>query len=141
LDTPGPQDRDWWGSIAGFSPYSGTDIPDEVWRSALRRAERALSEADWDRAVSLAARPRTTVCERIERAATRARAGAHHARAVLFGYGNYAKSIMLPNLPPAIAVETVHELDPAQAPIRPVHHPRLHTRPAPPPDDHYEVSR
>ena len=34
--------------------------------------------------------------------------------AVLFGYGNYAKTVVVPGMAPYLALECVHEIDPAQ---------------------------
>lgn len=36
--------------------------------------------------------------------------------ATLFGYGNYAKTVILPNLPKELVVDRIHEIDPLQVP-------------------------
>ncbi len=36
--------------------------------------------------------------------------------ATLFGYGNYAKTVILPNLPKDLVVSRIHEIDPLQVP-------------------------
>lgn len=41
--------------------------------------------------------------------------------ATLFGYGNYAKSVILANLPDSLVVTRIHELDPIQIPHRERH--------------------
>jgi predicted dehydrogenase len=36
--------------------------------------------------------------------------------ATLFGYGNYAKTVIIPNLPPSLHLDRIHEVDPLQIP-------------------------
>jgi predicted dehydrogenase len=38
--------------------------------------------------------------------------------ATLFGYGNYAKTVILPNLPKDLTVRRIHEIDPLQVPLK-----------------------
>ena len=41
-------------------------------------------------------------------------------RSIIFGYGHYAKTVIIPNLHPDIQVAKVHEIDPMQ--LGPVDH-------------------
>lgn len=59
-------------------------------------------------------------------------------RGVLFGLGNYAKTIILPNLNKSIALTAIHEIDPTQiAPFNKKIH--YDTSPFPRNDKHYDV--
>lgn len=49
--------------------------------------------------------------------------------ATLFGYGNYAKTIIIPYLPPPLRITRIHEVDPLQIPV-PLRTYDWHTSPA-----------
>lgn len=105
--------------IAGWSPYAGTELDEGTVTRALR-ASLPAPAADLDGAstLRLPAPFRRTSTER--RSATHSHprgTRSHRASAVLFGYGNYARTTLLPNVASALHVECIHELDPLQIPI------------------------
>jgi predicted dehydrogenase len=102
-----------WKPLAGWSPYSGEGPSPEVARGALRTAERRLAELLGTSGV------RPCVLNSVpsghgERTRLAPERTGKERAAVLFGFGNYAKSIILPNLPPTIRLVKVHEIDPVQ---------------------------
>lgn len=103
-----------WREVAGWNPHSGARLGDLA-RAAVRQARELVSSGGWSGATWLRCEPRESVCERSP-ARIRRRAG--RASAVLFGYGNYAKTTVLPGVRRSLQVVRVHELDPAQVPLR-----------------------
>ncbi|HEU4451540.1 MAG TPA: hypothetical protein VFR81_00730 [Longimicrobium sp.] len=95
--------------VRGWSPHSGAPLPEGAGRAA---AELALELArDPAGARTLEGAPSPVATSRPGRAS--AEAG---TRAVLFGYGNYAKTLVIPNVRPWLEIERIHELDPTQIP-------------------------
>lgn len=105
--------------LAGWSPHAGTPVDERAVADALRRwLPASPDDIDWQRARRLPARGVASPSER--RSPTTADRGEDAPRkvsATLFGYGNYAKTALLPNVSSVLAVETVHELDPLQIPL------------------------
>ncbi|NNL65769.1 MAG: Gfo/Idh/MocA family oxidoreductase, partial [Myxococcales bacterium] len=62
-------------------------------------------------------------------------AGREGPNAVLFGYGNYAKTVMLPAVRRHLRVDAIHEVDPTQMPLRRSKEVRWDTSPTPRPDE------
>lgn len=100
-------------SLGGWSGESGSAIEPERARAALDVARDELRSASWQGARRLDRTLESPIEER-----RRAPDGAARAElnAVLFGYGNYAKTAILPSLPPGIRLATIHEVDPLQMP-------------------------
>lgn len=103
----------WWEDLAGWSPYSGVELSADRGVEAMRGAVEALGRVDWPRARRLPLAAPSPVAERREAAAPTATG---RLRGALFGYGNYAKTNILRNLPAAVAMAVIHEVDPAQIP-------------------------
>lgn len=98
-------------SLAGWSPESGNPVPVE--REALQELVwRQLSSADWNGARHL----RGGSSPAFSRHGPASKSVAGRPRAVLFGYGNYAKTIILPNVARYLDVSEIHEVDPLQIP-------------------------
>lgn len=105
----------WWAPLRGWHPESGTELSPLGVSVALKDAFRTLSELDWSNARKLprsAGTANTVLRPSVER---KRRVGKKSA--VLFGYGNYAKTIILPRVAPHLDVERVHEIDPTQIPL------------------------
>ena len=100
--------------LQGWSTFSGTSLPDlqPAFDAVLAML---MKPSVWTKAqrfpVEASARP----LERRERKTTR---GHQRKQGVLFGYGNYAKVIVLPNIAPYIDISCIHEIDPMQIPLR-----------------------
>jgi len=140
-DAPRPQ-GEWWARIIGWSPYSGYE-PDDRDRLALRSyIDDLVRKVDWSAARELEADPATEAREVVtptpSAASARPRAK-QRKRGVLFGYGHYAKTNILPNIRRHIEVAAIHEVDPTQTPE--IARPKLRwdTAPMPRDDADYDV--
>jgi predicted dehydrogenase len=106
------RDGGWWSGVRGWSPDSGAPLDPADCAALLARAAEALRAADWVSAEALPVDAPSPVAER-----TPAAAGADGRRtAVLFGYGNYAKVMLLPHVERFLRLAAVHEIDPTQLP-------------------------
>lgn len=93
--------------LRGWSPHSGAPITGEQ-SEAARQVALRLTAAPWPRERKLP----VTDARVQERAEGTLRVASHGA--VLFGWGNYAKTTVLPRLGDFVDVRCVHELDPTQ---------------------------
>jgi len=117
LECPADEPR-WWDALRGWRAESGETLPRFAASMALKEAQRLLLGADWRRARRLP-RGEEPVCTRLaSRVPSSPRASRGRRSAVLFGYGNYAKTILLPRVGRHLRVDRIHELDPAQIPLR-----------------------
>lgn len=108
----------WWQPIRSWSPHSGIGLSLLECSGLLDRALESLKHTDWRTAIQLRSRRRSVVQTRV---AMDRPADIRRKSAVLFGYGNYAKSIILPNVRKYLDVRCIHEIDPLQIPLnRPV---------------------
>lgn len=100
--------------LQGWSALSGSVLPDL--QAALDAALAVLAEPSvWSKAQRFPVEANAAPVER------RAQSGSKRRRrkqGVLFGYGNYAKVIVLPNITPYVDISCIHEIDPLQIPIR-----------------------
>ncbi len=106
-----PDDSPIWDSIAGWSPYSGTPLDPVRCCEALESAGRRLRSLEQN-PNCLGLETTSSVHERSEKASS----NLPGMRAALFGYGNFAKTMVLPHLPTGIRLACVHEIDPTQIP-------------------------
>lgn len=109
-----PEWRRWWALIRGWSPHSGTDYPPSLWTELLDRALETLRQTDWSKAIRL---PISSTAEPVTRVKSSRPPDIRKKSAVLFGYGNYAKNIIIPNVRKYLDVRCIHELDPLQIPL------------------------
>lgn len=128
---------DAWDAVAGWSRFAGYSIRRPA-GELLDWATSALESLDPADARLLPLDPPggTPIRERSADAA----AGAATARsAVLFGLGNYAKTVVLPNLDRRLRVVCVHEIEPTQI-GRATHPPPVYdTADVPREDEQYDV--
>ena len=107
-----PERERWWQPVRAWTPYSGHYLQPATAEHVVEEAIALIRCADWSRATLLPV-------EESEAATTR-RTGSRPARpdgrksAILFGYGNYAKTTLLPYVTPFLRVQGVHEIDPTQ---------------------------
>ena len=92
--------------LAGWSPYSGAAIAPAVLRAALEEAATAIRSINWGRARRLPAGSSRAVRERDGSPREDKRPSA-----ALFGYGHYARTIVLNGVGSALHVRAVHEID------------------------------
>jgi predicted dehydrogenase len=100
--------------LRGWSPWAGRPLPMVVAEMALKGAAELLRDTDWSTRRTLPLSHETGIREASRE--VRAPASDGRARAVLFGYGNYAKTTVLPNVGAALRVDRIHEIDPTQIP-------------------------
>jgi predicted dehydrogenase len=99
------------GQLGSWSELSGNTLPANM-EQVVAAAQRLLGSADWSKANEYP----VSVVVSTRHEAVRKTGGSDRKSAVLFGYGNYAKTIALPNLSAHLDVQTIHEIDPAQMP-------------------------
>ena len=97
-------------AVAGWDPRSGTPVPSEALNLILDESISLWDAVEPNQNKFLPRAQPTPIQERTP-SPPRRKEG---KRAVLFGLGNYAKTVLLRFLDPRIHVECVHELDPAQ---------------------------
>lgn len=99
----------WWIDFLGWSPYSGEpaknismSVQEKIthyWKSICNESKQTVQ-----------LNKISTVSE-IKQSKNNLK---KNKKAVLFGYGNYAKTIILPNLHKKISLHAIHEIDPSQ---------------------------
>jgi predicted dehydrogenase len=118
LCLPEPEERTdadrWWESVRAWSPHSGIDLSPLVVDGLLDRALDSLKNSAWKHAVCLRSGRRHPAQSSV--AVTRPADGRRKS-AVLFGYGNYSKNIILPNVQRYLDIRCIHEVDPLQIPL------------------------
>jgi predicted dehydrogenase len=94
----------WLDAAGGWDPESGEDAPVIDWAAvtALGKTSAQL------RAFPISAEAPTTTGS-----GTATHVG---ITGTLFGYGNYAKTVILPSLPKQLVIRRIHEIDPLQVP-------------------------
>lgn len=117
-----------WDELAGWSPFAGTTLGDELVARARTRTIDLLASTGWAEAVRLPTEKGAWQA-RQERVAE-PRSG-RPPRATLFGLGNYAKTTILPNVKDLIEVDEIHEVDPLQVGPAPTNDVTWSTSPLP----------
>jgi predicted dehydrogenase len=107
-DDPDPPACRRW---AAWSEFSGIDVAEGDLQACLAQIERDLRcpVSGPSRVLKTRPEPITERSPGVERPK-----GRGMLDAILFGYGNYAKTAILPNLDRRIRLMTIHEVDPAQ---------------------------
>ncbi|MHB1421809.1 MAG: Gfo/Idh/MocA family protein [Gemmataceae bacterium] len=126
----------WWAPLRGWSPFSGAPLPRESCDVILRKAHACLREIPWGSAKRFETASDFTIRDRSEpivQPRSRAMTG------VLFGFGNYAKTVILPNLSRFLDITSIHEVDPLQIPLVSANRVRWDTSPGVRPEDEYDV--
>lgn len=105
--------------IKGWDAFSGETLDAELVEDCRRDTARWLYQIDWNRAIGLPIVPAAPVIGRTDAERPRRRIRTRRGkRAALFGYGNYAKTVIIPNLGTHLAIDQIHEVDPTQIPPR-----------------------
>ena len=99
------------GKLRGWSPYSGVSLDEPGDREAVEKLLSHVLRADWRPARHLDVSEDLKIEERHDASAENSD---DRPSAVLFGYGNYAKTTILPNLNKEIRIQRIHEIDPVQ---------------------------
>jgi predicted dehydrogenase len=98
-------------TIAGWNPFSGAPLDLERVRAAQNLARTALRDVDWSRALHYSVEPEEPVLEQTGEARK-----SSLPSAALFGFGHYARTIVLNGVHGSLDVRAVHEIDPALIP-------------------------
>lgn len=118
-------------AVAGWSPESGLPLPTAEVEALLSQAGAVLEQVPGD-ALSL---PR----EKATHPASRPSSPSGKVDAVLFGYGQYAKVMILGRLPTAVSLRCCHEIDPTQVGDVGRYPWEVRTSPLPEPDERYAL--
>jgi predicted dehydrogenase len=106
-----PVEEDRYDELAGWTQYSGCELPritPLLLQDAVSRWKQ-MNRLSGDVAIM-----RLAASSPIREHSETSNGQRSRLRAVLFGLGNHAKTIILPNLHPRIKVVCVHEIDPTQ---------------------------
>jgi hypothetical protein len=117
--------------VAGWSPESGLPLPAEDLDALLSAAGAVLEEVPAD-AVHLQRGKETPPTSRPVSPSGK-------VDAVLFGYGQYAKVMILGRLPAAVSLRCCHEIDPTQVGDVRRYPWQVRTSPLPEPDERYAL--
>lgn len=124
-------DADFWNSVAGFSEHSGRTLDANLLGELHDRLKRAVATETWDGCRKLPLSDRDVAAPVSESVAagiatgsdgtagvgTGASGGRAKPSGIVYGYGNYAKSFLIPNASPFIDIRKIHEIDPTQIPL------------------------
>jgi len=103
----------WWGPLRGWSEHAGQPLVAELCETVLEKAKQVLAKS-WPPPVSFNISQPTVMEEGRKRRPGKQKR--YRKTAVLFGYGNYAKTIILPNIRHSLEIHSLHEIDPTQIP-------------------------
>jgi predicted dehydrogenase len=129
---------EWWQQVRSWDRYAGNVVAESERAAIAAGLARLSSKIDWQPASHYAIAPSTHIKEVEQNGIERSQQSSRQ-RAVLFGYGHYAKTNILPNVSHAISVEAIHEVDPAQIPKDRAGIHRWDTSPLPRADEEYDV--
>jgi predicted dehydrogenase len=102
---------DVFQGVEGWDQYSGEDLKSDG-KNISRETNKILKETGWSDARRLKVSSNGEISETI--GAARQIKSPMLKKGVLFGYGNYAKTIIIPNIKNYIDVRCIHEIDPLQ---------------------------
>ncbi len=100
----------WWKPIRGWNSYSGNLLEAELCKKLIGKAIQTLCDFS-EFASFLPTNINASVMEIAEKREEYRNRG---RSAVLFGFGNYAKSNILPNVGKYFDIDCIHEVDPVQ---------------------------
>ena len=103
--------KTWWQEIGGWSKYSETRISTNHQEIIRRGTIETLERTDWENAKHFSI-DRTSKISEIRNKLSKKESG--YKKAVLFGYGNYPKTNIIPYSKPYIHIRTIHEIDPTE---------------------------
>lgn len=104
----------WWELVRGWDRNSGHVVAEDEALEIGKGLDRLTRSIDWTPADRLPVDPPSPVADVSSSPAPQAPADLKQA--VLFGYGHYAKTNILPHVRNRIRVDAIHEVDPTQIP-------------------------
>lgn len=133
--------QDLWNRVAGFSEHSGGAIDAPLLAELHERVKQLVSATEWTSLKKLhftEQEAAETVSETIPPSGRSDAGGCSRPSGIVYGYGNYAKSFLIPNASPFIDIRKIHEIDPTQIPVG-EHEYAWDTAPLPRPDERADV--
>jgi len=109
----------WWKDIRGWSIYSGIKISEKTRKELAQGLKQEIKSTGWSTSERIdtrnASAVSTTKGEVGKNSSALLRTGANLKKSgILYGYGNYAKTNIIPYTRPFVNIQTVHEIDPTQ---------------------------
>lgn len=111
------EDARWWKQLRAWTPTSGDRVSPAAFEIALKEAIECLRGADWSTAARLDVDSTDAVSETRPahpEIAHHEPPRDHRVPTTLVGFGNYAKTIVLPHVTKHLDVRRIHEIDPTQ---------------------------
>lgn len=124
---------------AGWSPYSGMAIKTKILQSHLIKLAvnlQEILEKGGSKASEFKVDHNRPIRDRIERSSKYKNRSMHCG---LFGLGNYAKAMIMPNLDKSLEIKALHEIDPVQLGTYSTWNKTIDTSGYPRPDENYDV--
>lgn len=103
------QPNNWWRDLNGWSIYSGKKITENQKEMISQEVIKNIKNTDWQKTNIIKFQK-----SEISETKTDKQKSTSKEIGVLFGFGNYAKTIILPNVKKYINIEKIHEIDPTQ---------------------------
>ena len=108
--------RKWWNNLRAWNRYSGRKL-DDTNQSIGHKVLEVLKNINWKDSQQLILNTPTDIKKRTKPNVLNKNLPIHNKKkAVLFGYGNYAKVIIIPNMSTFVSIDCIHEIDPTQIP-------------------------
>lgn len=103
------KEDDWYENLIAWSRYSGKSAADIVSNHLVNKIKYTLLSLDQEYVERTLIEHSEIICDTSSHTEVNDKKSA-----VLFGFGNYAKTCILPNLHKDILVSRIHEIDPMQ---------------------------
>ena len=112
------EEERWWRGLRAWTPDSGHYLPRGAAEVTLKESLELLRTADWSAARRLPVADAVISPTLAAQQKRKPRKASGKPSAILFGFGNYAKTTALPHAERHLDVGTIHEIDPTQIPQR-----------------------
>lgn len=124
--------------LKAWSPFSGLPLPHSDCRRVLEDCERLIDALDVKDATDCMQEKNFKTSQ--ERKSSKKRKPVRKKKsAVLFGYGNYAKTTILPIIKQKLDLQTIHEVDPLQIPLKKISAYNWKTNPFPNHEENFDA--
>lgn len=105
------QQEPWWEEIMAWSIYSGREISDELRYKLQNSLLNEIQNTDWQASIKFSIVSSTQIKEIKGEVPLNKNT---KKKGVVFGFGNYAKTNIIPFSQDYIDIVTIHEIDPTQ---------------------------
>ncbi len=104
----------WWEMLRGWSPESGFPLPADL-RPFFEKVRQVV--ANLGKPEKILPLGTTSPIREFVLPKMKTKSGDQRLSGCLLGYGNYAKTTILPNIREDVRLERIHEIDPTQIPL------------------------